>query len=72
MSRPFCQIQPGHVAIVRAFGTALIVACVVSVLTGRAYFRTLVVREENPVQFWSTVGMVFLLGVMCVVGSFVC
>lgn len=72
MSRPLCQIQPENVTMVRVFGTGLIIACVTAVFTGRAYFRTVVIREEQPINFWCTVGSVFMLGMMCVVGSFVC
>ena len=72
MARPICQIQPENVMMMRVFGAGLIIACVTAVLTGKAYFRSVVLREEAPVNFWCTVGSAFLLGRMCVVGSFVC
>jgi len=67
-----CHIQSDNVTVVRVFGAGLIIACITAVITGKAYFRTVVIREEQPVNFWCTVGSVFVLGAMCVVASFVC
>lgn len=72
MARPVCQIQPENVTMVRVFGAAMLVASVTAVVTGRAYCRGVIVREESPVGFWATVAGMGLLGAMCVVGSFVC
>ena len=72
MSGPICQIQPENVTMVRALGVGSIIACVTAVFTGKAYFRTVIICEEQPINFCCTVGSVFMLGLMCVVGSFFC
>lgn len=37
------------------FSGLFLVAFVVSLLTGKAYFRGVSTRDENPEQYWTTV-----------------
>ena len=72
MSNRLCNIQTENVAMVRVFGMGMLAASAIALATGKAYFRGLILREEQPMTYWMTVASTSFLGLMCVLGSFVC
>lgn len=72
MSDRLCTIQPENVAMVRVFGMGMLAASAIALATGKAYCRGPILREEQPLTYWMTVASTSVLGVMCVLGSFVC
>jgi hypothetical protein len=63
-----CQIAPQHLAIVRTVTAATRVGLVASLLTGRTCFRRLIDRDDEPVQYSSTVACIRLPAVSSLVG----
>ena len=68
----FCKVSPAHEGTVRALGAVFLVALVVALLTRKAYYRRLVVREDEPMTYWSTVLSYAVIGMLCFAGSSVC
>ncbi|MGD9601535.1 MAG: hypothetical protein AB7V59_06970 [Gammaproteobacteria bacterium] len=67
-----CQVSPDNVPLLSAFGTVFFAGGILSVLTGRTYFRGVVARAEDPFGFWSAVIGLLLIGGLCLVGVGVC
>lgn len=70
--KPICSIDPEHVALVQIFGTALVVALVVSLLSQKAYYRRVITREAEPLMYWLTVTAYGVLALFTLGGVLVC
>lgn len=67
-----CQVSPDHVAMLTAFGWLFFGGGVVSILTGRSYFRGVIARDDDPFGYWSAVFCLLLVGGACLLGLAVC
>jgi hypothetical protein len=56
----------------KTFGSVLLVAGVVSVMSGKTYFRRVIDRAEEPGQFWVNVICLDLLGAFIWAGVLFC
>lgn len=67
-----CKVNPNNVEMLRHFGRALLIYVFFSILLGKTYAKGLIVRSEDPFSFWIAVIMFFLLGMMILLGIYVC
>ena len=64
-----CYVTPENGGLLKLFGNFLAMAVVLSLLTGKTYYRRLISKNEEPFNFWFTVGclnllVVFVLGML--------
>ncbi len=64
-----CYVTPENGGLLKLFGNFLAMAVVLSLLTGKTYYRRLISKNEEPLNFWFTVGClnvlaVFVLGML--------
>jgi len=64
-----CYVTPENGGLLKLFGNFLAMAVVLSLLTGKTYYRRLISKNEEPLNFWFTVGclnvlVVFVLGML--------
>jgi len=69
---PLCAINPDHVGLVRSLGAVFMFALITSLITGKAYFRRVIDREEEPAAYWQTVLCYAFVATFCLGGSFIC
>ncbi len=68
-----CQISPGHVSMLTAFGLLCLAGGALSLFAGRTYYYgRLIERNNEPFIFWSTTTGLLALGSMCLYGLAVC
>lgn len=67
-----CHVNPNHVEMLRHFGSGFVIYALFCILWGRTYAKGWIVRAEEPWSFWSAVLMFFLLGMMILIGTYVC
>ena len=54
------HIDPSHVTLVRSFGFALSVGGILSLTSGKTYYRRVILKVEEPMMYW--LNTIFLLG----------
>ncbi|MGE3174398.1 MAG: hypothetical protein AB7O97_17340 [Planctomycetota bacterium] len=62
---------PENLALARSFGLVLLAVGGLGLGTGKAWFRELIQRDEDPRGFWTATCCTLALGAFCVVGSLV-
>ena len=71
-SSHLCTISPEHVEILAIFGKGMAAAFLVSVLFQKAYYRRVILREDEPVAYWVTVASYGILAVFVLGGLVLC
>ena len=59
-----CYVTPENGGLLKLFGNFLAMAVVLSLLTGKTYYRRLISKNEEPFNFWFTVGCLLVLAVL--------
>jgi len=67
-----CSLPHENVGIVHTFGTLMAVALVMSILSKQAYYRRIVLRDEEPFLYWLTVASYGTLAVLGLGGTLLC
>lgn len=67
-----CKVDPDHIAILRNVAAVFLLCAFFSIALGKTYCKRTIVRIEEPVSFWVTVFIYFLLGTMMLLGTYVC
>ena len=67
-----CKVDPNNVVILRYVGGMLLLCVIIAIISGAAYCKRIIRRADEPIGYWSTVSIYFLLGVMLIIGTFVC
>ena len=58
-----CYVTPENGGLLKLFGNFLAMAVVLSLLTGKTYYRRLISKNGEPFNFWFTVGCLTVLAV---------
>jgi hypothetical protein len=58
-----CHVTTENGGLLKLFGNFLAMAVVLSLLTGKTYYRRLISKNEEPFNFWFTVGCLLVLAV---------
>jgi len=58
-----CYVTPENGGLLKLFGNFLAMAVVLSLLTVKTYYRPLISKNEEPFNFWFTVGCLTVLAV---------
>ncbi len=67
-----CNVRPETVDVLHTFGTVMVVALVASILSKKAYYRRIILREEEPLMYWATVASYGILAVLTLGGVLLC
>jgi hypothetical protein len=67
-----CSVSAGNVGITRGFGGLMAAAAVVSLATGKTYYRRVIARDEEPGMYWSTVAGMGILAAFTLGLSLLC
>ncbi len=67
-----CTVDPNNIPMLRAIGYFLFIYVVLSIIVGKTYARTLIIKAEQPRLFWCMMILFLALGFMMVVGTHVC
>jgi hypothetical protein len=55
-----------------SFGALLVAAGVVSLITGKTYYRRVIQRRDEPLLFWCGAVGLLTIGGLCLIGLAVC
>ncbi len=58
-----CHVSTQNVGILQLFGDGLAIAVVLSLLTGKTYYRRVISRREEPFNYWFSVGCLLVLAI---------
>ncbi len=67
-----CTVAPQHAGVLQVFALAALAGAALSLATGTTYYRRLIRRVDEPLNFWATVACLALLGGMCGAGLLLC
>lgn len=67
-----CKVDPKNIEMLRHFGSGFVIYALFCILWGKTYAKGWIVRSEDPLSFWIAVFMFFLLGMMILMGTYVC
>ena len=64
-----CHVSVENVGLLTLFGQLLAAAVVISLLTGKTYYRRVIAKSEEPFNYWFSLGClvalaVFVLGML--------
>ena len=59
-----CYVTPENGGLLKLFGNFLAMAVVLSLLTGKTYYRRLISKNEEPFNFWFRLGRLLELAVL--------
>ena len=72
-SSTVCTIKPQHIGPLKAFGTVLLIGAVISLITGKTFFRRIISKEDEPGKFWSVlIGNYLILSIFLLGGVYIC
>lgn len=58
-----CQVEPENVGVLTLFGNGLAIGVALSILTGKTYYRRVIAKDEEPFNYWLSVGCLIVLAV---------
>ena len=67
-----CEVSPENLALLKLFGSAMLVAGAFSLLTGKTYFRRVIDKRDEPFTFWSNTSGLAVLGILFWIGILFC
>lgn len=67
-----CKVDANNIAILRNVAGVLLLCVLLSIALGKTYCKRTITRIDEPVSFWCTVIIYFLLGLMMILGTYVC
>ena len=56
-----CQVAPENVGVLTLFGNGLAIGVALSILTGKTYYRRVIAKDEEPFNYWFSVGCLIVL-----------
>jgi uncharacterized membrane protein len=67
-----CGVDPGTFAMLRTVGWLFVLAALISLSTGKAYYRRVYVRDAYPSRYWQTVVSYLVLAAFIFAGLYIC
>ncbi len=67
-----CKIAPNHVGMLRFLGSVFLMCAFVSIVSGKTYYKGVIIRSEEPLAFWIAVGAYLILGTFILLGTHIC
>lgn len=68
----FCSVDPGTFALLRTVGWLFVLAALIALSTGKAYYRRVYDRDAYPSRYWQTVGSYVMLAAFILGGLLLC
>jgi hypothetical protein len=59
-----CHVSVENVAGLTLFGQMFAMAALISLLTGKTYYRRVIVKTEEPLNYWFSLGCLVFLAVL--------
>lgn len=66
------KVDPNNVFILRNVAGVFIFCGFISIVSGKTYCKRVISRIEEPISFWGTVVIYLSLGMMMLMGTYVC
>lgn len=63
------HIDPEHVPLMRFFGSVLLLGGIASLYNGKTYFRRIIDKAEEPINFWFITLFLVGFGSFCLLGT---
>lgn len=67
-----CHVDPENIGILRFVAEVFLLCAFFSIGLGKTYCKRMITRMDEPVSFWGTVIIYFLLGMMILLGTWIC
>lgn len=67
-----CTVDPNNISLLRTIAGVFLLCAFISIVIGKTYCKRSITRMDEPISFWGTVTIYCLLGLMMLVGTFVC
>jgi len=67
-----CEVSVENVRLLKLAGSIFLFGGVLSVTTGTTYYRGLIHRVEQPLDYWVATGCLFFLGGLILISLAVC
>jgi hypothetical protein len=67
-----CKVDPNNISILRSVACVFLLCGFISIILGTTYCKRTITRTEEPISFWGTVAIYLLLGLLMMLGIYVC
>ncbi len=67
-----CNVDPNNISILRHVAGVFLFCGFISIVLGKTYCKRTIARIEEPISFWGTVAVYLSLGMMMLLGTYVC
>lgn len=67
-----CKVDPNNISILRSVAGVFLLCGFLSMVLGKTYCKRTITRIEEPISFWGTVLIYLSLGMMMLLGTYVC
>jgi hypothetical protein len=67
-----CKVDPNNITMLRNVAGIFLLCAFISIAFGKTYCKRMITRLEEPVSFWATVIIYFLLGTMMLLWTYLC
>ncbi|WP_454784680.1 hypothetical protein [Legionella sp. WA2024007413] len=67
-----CKVDPNNISILRSVAGGFLLCGFISIVLGKTYCKRTITRIEEPISFWGTVAIYLSLGIMMLLGTYVC
>lgn len=67
-----CKVDPNNIAILQIVAGVFLLCAIISIVLGKAYCKRIISRIDEPISFWGTVFVYFLLGMFMLLGTYFC
>ena len=55
-----CQVEPENIEVLTLFRAGLAISVALSILTGKTYYRRVIAKDGEPLNYWVSVGCLAL------------
>lgn len=67
-----CKVDPNNITILRTTAELFMFCAFISIILGKTYCKRTISRSDEPVSFWGTVIIYFLMGMTILLATYVC